>query len=207
MVDGSGEDKKKDKFGNAIHWLYEKPEVSHKLLEKLATLVENHLVEQIKNGCHLVQLFDSWSGLLSPSIYREFGMPYLKQIVEGVKSKFPDVPVICFAKGANAVIEELSHLPFDVLSIDWTADPTHSRKIVDGRVGLQGNLDPLVLRCSHETIQKRTKTMLESFGDIERGYIANLGHGCLPDFDPENVGAYIDAVHNISKEIIANKKK
>lgn len=205
MVDGSGEDKKKDKFGTAIHWLYEKRETAHKLLKTLAQHVENHLIRQIQHGCHLVQLFDSWAGLLSPSVYREFGLPYLKQIVEGVKRKFPNVPVICFAKGANAVIDELSLLPFDVLSIDWTADPSFMRKCVDQRVGLQGNLDPLILRCSRDTIKTKTREMLQNFGDIDKGYIANLGHGCLPDFDPENVGAFIESVHTISKELIHNK--
>lgn len=203
MVDGSGEDKKKEKFALAIHWLYENPEQSHALLANLAKHVSNHLINQIRYGCHLVQLFDSWAGLLSPSVYREFGLPYIKQIAETVKKEFPDVPIICFAKGANAVLEDLSNLCFDVISIDWTVDPSSAREIVKDKVALQGNLDPLILRCSKETIKKRTEEMLKSFGNVGKGYIANLGHGCLPDFDPDNVGAYIEYVHSISKDLIS----
>lgn len=206
MVDGSGEEKKKEKFGVAISWLYEHPEASTKLLTCLADHVANHMIEQVRAGCHILQLFDSWGGLLPPALYRKFGVPTLKSIVEKVKSVYPNVPVICFAKGAHAVIEELSRLPFDGLSIDWTSDLKQTRALVDGRVTLQGNLDPLALFSSPETIKNEVRGMLTSYGADQVGYIANLGHGCLPSMKPEHVGAFIDAVHSVSTELINSSK-
>lgn len=206
MVDGSGEEKKKEKFGIAISWLYEHPEASAKLLSCLAEHVANHMIQQVRAGCHILQLFDSWGGLLPPGLYRKFGLPALKSIVEKVKAVYPNVPVICFAKGAHAVIEELSHYPFDGLSIDWTSDLSQTRKLVDGRVTLQGNMDPLALFSSPETIKNEVREMLTSYGADQVGYIANLGHGCLPSYKPEHVGAFIDAVHEISGELIQSSQ-
>lgn len=105
MVDGSGEEGKKQKFSQSIKWLYEYPEASQTLLTCLADHVSNHLILQAKRGCHLLQLFDSWAGLISPMLYRKYGLPTLKYISEKVKQNCPNVPIICFAKGANALIE------------------------------------------------------------------------------------------------------
>lgn len=206
MVDGSGEEKKKEKFGVAISWLYEQPEASTKLLSCLAEHVANHLIEQVRAGCHLLQLFDSWAGLIPPALYRKFGIPALKLIVEKVKAACPNTPVICFAKGAHAVIEELSHLSFDALSIDPTSDLSQVRKEAGGRVALQGNLDPLALFSSPAVIADQVREMLNSYGSDQVGYIANLGHGCLPSYNPDHVGAFVDAVHAISSELIGSKK-
>lgn len=207
MVDGSGEEKKKEKFGVAISWLYEHPEESSKLLSCLAEHVANHLIQQVQAGCHLLQLFDSWGGLLPPGLYRKFGVPALKHIVDKVKAACPTTPVICFAKGAHAVIEELSHLAFDALSIDWTSDLKQARQLAGGRATLQGNMDPLALFAKPEVIQAQVKEMLTSYGSDQVGYIANLGHGCLPSYNPEHVGVFIDAVHSISAEMIKNSQQ
>jgi len=207
MVDGSGEEKKKEKFGVAISWLYEHPDASTKLLSALAEHVANHLIEQVRAGCHLLQLFDSWAGLIPPGLYRKFGLPALKMIIEKVKTACPNTPVICFAKGAHALIEELSHLPFDALSIDQTSDLSQARKEAGGRVTLQGNMDPLALFASPEVIKAQVREMLTSYGSDQVGYIANLGHGCLPSYNPEHVGAFVDAVHSISSELIASSLK
>jgi uroporphyrinogen decarboxylase len=206
MVDGSGEEKKKEKFGIAINWLYEHPEAATKLLTCLAEHVANHLIQQAQAGCHLLQLFDSWAGLLPPGLYRKFGLPALQSIIQKVKAACPSTPVICFAKGAHALIEELSLLPFDALSIDWTSDLSQARKQAGGRVTLQGNMDPLALFAKPEVIVAQVKEMLTSYGTDQQGYIANLGHGCLPSYKPEHVGVFIDAVHSISAEMIKSHK-
>jgi uroporphyrinogen decarboxylase len=202
MVDGSGSEKTKGKFATAISWLYTNREAAHKLLHRLATDIAAHMVEQVRHGCHLLQLFDSWAGLISPSLYREFGLPYLKLIAETVKREVPEAPIICFAKGAFFALQELSQLPFDALSLDWTIDPQWARQQVEGRVALQGNMDPLALHSSQEVIKPLVRDMLKSFGNNGIGYIANLGHGCLPSFDPASVGAFIDAVHEYSAEVL-----
>jgi uroporphyrinogen decarboxylase len=206
MVDGSGEEKKKEKFGNAISWLYSHPDESKKLLECLGTHVANHLINQVKAGCHLLQLFDSWAGLIPPGLYRKFGLPVLHQIIQKVKAACPNTPVICFAKGAHAVIPELSEMGFDALSIDWTSDLGRARVEAGGRVTLQGNLDPLALFSSPSIIESQVREMLNSYGQDQIGYIANLGHGCLPSYNPEHVRIFIDSVHTISEELIAASK-
>lgn len=202
MVDGSGEEKKKEKFGTAIAWLYSHPEAAKKLLECLGEHVANHMIQQVQHGCHLLQLFDSWAGLIPPVLYKKFGVPVLKQIITKVKKACPTTPVICFAKGANAIFDELSVLGFDALSVDWTTDLAKVRKEVDNKVTLQGNLDPLALFSTPEVIREQVRLMLTNFGSDQRGYIANLGHGCLPSYNPDHVGVFVDAVHQVSSELI-----
>jgi uroporphyrinogen decarboxylase len=209
MIDGSGSEKSKGKFAQAINWLYMHPEAAHKLLDKLAREIAAHLVEQVRHGAHLVQLFDTWAGLLPPHLYAEFGLPYVKLTLDLFRAEIKDAPAICFAKGAFFALEQLSKLGFNALSLDWTIDPVWGREQVGGRCGLQGNLDPLCLHASKEKIRSEVKAMLTKFNHSSTGlkhYVANLGHGCLPSFDPEHVGCFVDAVHEFSKEIISSSK-
>jgi len=162
------------------------------------------LVGQAKAGAQLLQVFDSWAGELSPEDFFQFSFPFLKQIADQVKERGVDVPLIVFAKGANYAIEELSKLNYSVVSLDWTIDPNEAKLKSGGRVALQGNLDPCVLYAEKEIIYDKVRTMLTKFG--VGNHIANLGHGLHPTHDPQNVGYFIDAVHEISKEIFRLKQ-
>lgn len=204
MIDGSGQEKTKEKFGIARKWLYDHPDAANDFLSCLADHVANHLINQAKSGCHILQLFDSWAGLIPPAQYRKFCIPSLLKIATAVKKACPDTPIILFAKGANGVLEDLSLLPFDVLSVDSFIELSDARKRVCGRVGIQGNMDPSALQSSPAAIKDAVREMLESYGS-QRHYIANLGHGCLPSYTPENVGVFIDAVHDISRQMIAEE--
>jgi len=186
-------------WNEAKRWLYVHTAASHKLLQLLADLITEHLIFQIKAGASLVQVFDSWAGILSQEQYETFCIPYLNAIVSRVHEECPGVPVILFAKGVH-YLELLAKTDYDVFSLDWTMDPETSRKALPGKA-LQGNLDPCALFASDEELREMTRKMIRGFGTNK--YIANLGHGLFPEVDPEKVRVFVEAVNSISKEMIA----
>lgn len=183
MVEGSGS----KTFSKAKKMLYTNPQMSHKLLQKITDVTISYLKEQIKAGADLVQLFDSWAGILSPAQYETFSMPYISQICEAIT----EVPTTVFAKGAYFARASMNKLDCQVVGLDWNMDIAESRTLLPTKT-LQGNLDPCVLYGSFADIEKETKIMMDSFG--KKNYIANLGHGVYPDTDPEKVKCFIEAV-------------
>ncbi|XP_033637145.1 uroporphyrinogen decarboxylase-like isoform X1 [Asterias rubens] len=194
-------------LSKAKKWLYAHPEHSHKFLQLLTDKTVDYLVGQVLAGAQLLQVFDSNVGVLGHDLFLTFSLPYLTQIVTKVKSTLREanidpVPMIVFAKGAHHAIKELSESGYDVVSLDWTMQPEVARATASTDVSLQGNLDPCAMYGSKEEIQQLVGKMLSRFGT--QRYIANLGHGVYPDFDPENVGTFIDSIHEQSEAI--NKK-
>lgn len=200
IVEKSEESKHKQKFEDAMLWCYKHKKEAHHLLDVLSKHISDHLVEQARRGCGLLQIFDSWAGVLPPKVYQEFGLPYVQKVVNNVRLKFPDIPIILFSKGAYDSMEQLSLLDVDCLSVDHYMSLNTAKKLVNGRVALQGNLDPLVIKCDKDTIVGEVKNMLEDIGDPNCGYIANLGHGCVPDYNPDHVKLFIDTIHNLTKK-------
>lgn len=197
MIEGGGS----KMFAKAKAWFYKYPEASHALLQRLTDTIIIYLEGQIAAGAQLLQIFDSWANEIGPDVFATFSKPYLLQIAKAIKAKHPEVPLIVFAKGANYAIEELARdSEYDVVGLDWTISPAAARQLVGDRVALQGNLDPCALYSSKEIIREEVRKMLESFGSTQ-GLIGNLGHGLHPSHDPELVGAFIDAVHEISEEM------
>lgn len=183
MVEGSGS----KTFSKAKRMLYQDPALAHKLLEKITSAIIAYLKLKVQSGAQLVQIFDSWAGILSPGQYRTFALPYLRTICESVS----EVPVTVFAKGAWFALEDFSGLECEVVGLDWNTSPQLARKWVGNGKILQGNLDPCQLYGSPEEIALRAHEMLESFG---RQHIANLGHGVYPDTPLEGVKAFVNAV-------------
>jgi len=184
MVEGSGS----KTFSKAKAMLYTEPELSHQLLNKITDSTIAYLKAQVLAGADLVQVFDSWAGILSHEQYKEFSIPYLKKIGEAIQN----VPKTVFAKDAHAAFEDLAQLDYQTIGLDWTMNPRGVRKIVGPDKTLQGNLDPCVLYADKTTIRTHTKNMLEQF---ESGrHIANLGHGVYPDINPDHVKWFIEAV-------------
>uniref|UniRef100_A0A6B2L739 Uroporphyrinogen decarboxylase n=1 Tax=Arcella intermedia TaxID=1963864 RepID=A0A6B2L739_9EUKA len=194
MIEGKGS----KTWNVAKKWLYCHPQECHKALALLTELITEHLILQVQAGAMLLQVFDSWAGILSPEQYSIFAIPYLEKIAKAVKKAHPEVPIILFAKGAH-YLELLANTPYDVISLDWTMDPASSRKRLHAKA-VQGNLDPCALYASDEEIQRLTQEMIKGFG--VKGHIANLGHGLYPDMDPLKVGVFVKAVHDASKEHI-----
>ena len=160
-------------------------------------------IEQTKAGADIVQIFDTWAGVLSKDAFLEFSMPYIMRIVEEVKSA-TDVPVIVFAKGANSSLRELADSGADVLGLDWTVDIGEVRTAIGDKVALQGNLDPVALYASPESIREEVRNILSWYGN-NPGHIFNLGHGILPTVPVEHARAMIQAVKDISTELRASE--
>lgn len=183
MIEGKGS----KTFSQAKKMLYVNPQLAHQLLSKITTATIAYLKEQIKNGADIVQIFDSWAGVLSKAQYVEFALPYMQQIANAIT----EVPVILFAKDAHYIIEDFGKSNCDVIGLDWTIDPQKARSEAPTK-SLQGNLDPCVLYADKAIIKKETETMLRNFGT--QNYICNLGHGVYPDVDFEKAKYFIEVV-------------
>ncbi len=184
MVEGSGS----KTFSKARGLLYTNPALAHNALEKITLSTISYLKAQVKAGAHMLQIFDSWAGVLPPHHYNEFSLAYIKKICEAI----PEVPVTVFAKGAFFAMKELGQLPCATIGLDWNMNIAESRSIVGADKTLQGNMDPCALYGSFDDIKKATSKMLKAFGPHR--HIANLGHGVYPDTDPEKVKCFIQTV-------------
>lgn len=188
MIEGGGS----KTFSKARKMMYQNPQLSHKLLQMITDSTINYLKEQIKAGVDLVQLFDSWAGILPPSQYTEFSLTYINQICNAIT----EVPKTVFAKGAFFARKEMGNLACEVVGLDWNMDATESRQLIGNQKVLQGNLDPCVLYAPYDVIRKETKLMLSQFGNHK--HIANLGHGVYPDIEVDKVKCFIEAVKEFS---------
>ena len=193
MIEGGGS----KSFREARAWLYRHPDETHELLTKITDVIIEYLSGKIEAGAQLLQVFDSWAGLLGPREFSAFEKPQLERIARELKERYPDIPLIVFAKSAPYALEELSQMEYDVISLDWTMDPQDARRRVGEEVVLQGNLDPAALYAPPREIRRITADMIEAFGRSR--HIANLGHGMHPDHDPMHLNAFVDAVHESSR--------
>jgi uroporphyrinogen decarboxylase len=184
MIEGSGS----KTFSKAKKFLYTEPILAHKLLDKITLSTINYLKGQIAAGADIVQIFDSWAGILSAEQYKEFALPYITQICDAID----EVPKTVFAKGAYFVRKELGELNCQIIGVDWNMDIAETRSLIGPTKTLQGNLDPCVLYSNDEAIVVKTQDMLAAFGPDR--HIANLGHGVYPDIDPEKVKLMVDTV-------------
>ena len=185
MVEGSGS----KTFSQTRKLLYTNSQLAHELLQRMTDVTIAYLKAQQKHGADALQLFDSWAGILGHNQYQEFGMRYIKQIVEAVKG-----PFTVFSKGAYSSLSNLMDLPCTTIGLDWNMDMAFARSLCGESKTLQGNLDPCVLYGSEERIQSETFKMLKSFKSPR--HIVNLGHGVYPDIHPENVKTFINTVKN-----------
>jgi uroporphyrinogen decarboxylase len=184
MIEGQGS----KTFSKAKKFFYTEPELAHKLLVKITEGTINYLKAQIEAGADMIQIFDSWAGVLSPDQYRVFALPYIQRICDAIQN----VPVTVFAKGAYFVRKEMGNLNCRTIGLDWNMDPVESRQLIGESKTLQGNLDPCVLYADNATIKKETLKMLKNFGG--KKHIANLGHGVYPDIEPDKVKYFIQTV-------------
>lgn len=187
MVEGKGS----KTFSEAKKMLYTAPELSHEILDMITQSTINYLKAQVEAGADLIQVFDSWAGILSPEQYSEFSLRYISRICDAI----PEVPKTVFAKGAFFAREEMNQVNCNVVGLDWNMGIAESRKLLPGKV-LQGNLDPCALYGSLADVKRETELMLRSFGAEK--HIANLGHGLYPDTQVDNVKCFINTVKEYS---------
>lgn len=191
MVEGKGS----KTFSKVKSLIYKNPTLAHQVLYKLADAVSDYLSAKIEHGVDAVQIFDTWGGMLSPQDFEEFSLPYIQKIISAIKRKRQ--PVIFFAKGVHYDINRLASSGADVIGLDWTMDLAKARAAVNGKVALQGNLDPTVLYGTKEKIKEEVERTLSSYGK-NNGHVFNLGHGILPDIEPENAKALVEYVKELS---------
>jgi uroporphyrinogen decarboxylase len=187
MVQGKGS----KTFEEAKAFCYTQPELAHHLLQMITDTTIGYLTAQIEAGADTVQIFDSWGGLLSPADFEVFSLQYIRQIVTAVKDK---APTIIFAKGAWHSLEAMSQTGAAGLGIDWCITAPMARKLAGNKITLQGNFDPAKLLSPIPTIVKETEDMLRAFG--KKNYVANLGHGILPNVPVDHAKAFVNTIKN-----------
>ncbi len=180
--------------------MYEQPKLMHIMLDKLAQSVAAYLNAQIEAGAQAVMLFDTWGGMLTSEDYVEFSLYYAKQVRSLLKTTIDgqQIPTILFTKGGGLWLEAMADSGYDALGLDWQTDIGLARSRVGDKVALQGNMDPISLYADPLVIDEKVKAILHKYGSGS-GHVFNLGHGILPDMNPDHVKAMVDAVHQHSR--------
>jgi len=200
MVEGAGS---RD-FATLKAMCWNEPKLAHQLLDTLAQSVAAYLIAQAAAGAQALMIFDTWGGLLGPAPFREFSLRYMAQIVAALKAdtRARELPVILFSKGAGQHLADMADIGCAALGVDWTMNLADARRAVAGKVALQGNLDPAVMRASPEVIRREARAVLDSYGN-HPGHVFNLGHGITPEVNPEHVKVLVDEVHGYGRELRA----
>jgi uroporphyrinogen decarboxylase len=189
MVQGQGS----KTFDGAKAFCYTQPRAAHRLLQMITDTTIAYLKGQVRAGADVVQIFDSWGGLLSPDDFETLSLQYIRRIVAALKE---DAPTIIFAKGAWYALPAMAATGANGLGIDWCIRPRMARQLAGDKVALQGNFDPAKLLAPIPVIQREVRAMLDAF----RGHphIANLGHGILPEVPVDHAKAFVEAVKHYS---------
>ena len=188
MLQGLG---RKGDFPEAIKFIYQNKETTKKLIEVVTDLSIVYAQGQIKHGVDVFQLFDTHAGLIPVDLYQELFMPSIRKIGAAVREK--GIPFIFFPKGLGVGIADITPEDCDYLSIDWQIPIETARKMVDSKIGLQGNIDPRLLYASQPEIEKALQPYIE-FGKNNQNWIFNLGHGFMPGISFENARFLADWV-------------
>tara|TARA_B100001093_G_C26829207_1_gene1015421 strand:- start:748 stop:1776 length:1029 start_codon:yes stop_codon:yes gene_type:complete len=185
MVEGQGS----KTFSKAKGFCFSQPTLAHELLSKITDLTIAYLKRKVAAGADVIQVFDSWSGLLSADDFNNFAKPYLDKITNALSEI---APVIIFAKGSWYALRDLTSSNASALGIDWCISPKQARDLTNHSITLQGNFDPHKLLLPIPELKNEVKAMIDSFGPQK--YIANLGHGILPNIPVDHAKAFVDAV-------------
>ena len=176
--------------------MYNEPDTWHALMGKFSEVIRRYLHAQIVAGANAVQLFDSWVGSLSPTDYEEFILPHVAHILRDVEKA--GVPVIHFGTDTATLLELQQRAGGTVIGVDWRTPLDQAISRLGNSVAVQGNMDPLLLGAPRELLTRRVDDILSRAG-AAAGHIFNLGHGILPDTDPDAVKFVVDLVHERTK--------
>ncbi|GIW22210.1 MAG: uroporphyrinogen decarboxylase [Candidatus Sericytochromatia bacterium] len=179
-------------FTKIKSFMFNKEKIFLLLMEKITETIIKHLIYQIESGADIIQIFDTWAGVLAPNDYEKYAFYYQKKIISSIKSKY-DIPIILYINGSGNILEKMVETGADALSIDWMTDLAYAKSKVGDKVSLQGNMDPCYLYGNREFVKNKVIETINKFGK-ETGYIFNLGHGILPDIPVENVKTMVETV-------------
>jgi uroporphyrinogen decarboxylase len=174
--------------------MYRDPGAWHALMARISRGLVGYVNGQVEAGAQCIQLFDSWIGALGPDDYREYVLPHVRTLIQGITH---DIPVIHFGTGTATLLQAQAEAGGDVIGLDWRTPLDWGWEQVGPDRGVQGNLDPLVLLAEPELIRVRAKRILDQAAG-RPGHIFNLGHGILPKTPVDHVIGLIDAVHELS---------
>lgn len=182
-------------FQTVRQMCYQHPDLLHHLLDRLTELTILYLQHQLAAGAQVLMLFDSWGGLLSEAGYLEFSLSYMHRIARAIPRSFQGerIPFIFFTKGGGLWLSHIDDDVCDAVGLDWTMDIGVARQQVGDRLALQGNLDPMALYGTVDSVRQSVKHIMQGYGDGS-GHVFNLGHGIDKDTPIANVEAMIDAV-------------
>ena len=173
-------------------FMYAEPAAWGRLMGKFEALLADYLTEQVKAGASAVQIFDSWVGALSVYDYRTFVKPATGRLIERVKAL--GVPVIYFGTGATHLMPDMASLGSTVMGADWRLPLDEAWKLIQPDQAIQGNLDPLLLQAPWREVQYQTDRILAEAGG-RAGHVFNVGHGILPETNPDMVRRLTEYVH------------
>jgi len=176
--------------------VYSDPYLMHVLLNKLTIVIIEYLSKQIEAGVNAVMVFDSWAAALEEDKYFEFSWDYMVRIADAIKEKYPHIPVMLFPKGIAGFLDKI-YGNFDVFGVDWSTPMELAKEKLGDKYVLQGNMEPTRL-YSKEATDEGIDKILNVMGN-QAGHIFNLGHGMLPDFDPEMAQYLVTEVQNRSR--------
>jgi uroporphyrinogen decarboxylase len=190
LVEGSGS----RHFATLKRLMHREPDVLRALLDCLTELTVGYLDAQIEAGAQVVQLFDTWAGLLAEPEYREWVLPVHREIAAKIDREA--VPLILYVNDGAHVVDAMLEAGPDVVSLDWRVDLADAARRAGSRASVQGNLDPCMLQAPPERIEAAVREMARAAAPA-RGHILNLGHGVLPDTPVEGVRAFIRAARSL----------
>ena len=173
---------------NEINSVLDDPNKIKNLIQILNKYLKIHIFNQVKSGASIIQIFDSWAGLLDDKHLNDFVYSPTSELVTFTKSL--NIPVICFPRGIKNYKNYCEEVNPDVINIDYEIDPHKIKK--DINICVQGGLDPKILLTNKENIKKEAKKYLDIF--VDRPYIFNLGHGILPETNPDMVKYLIEFI-------------
>lgn len=200
MIEGGGS----KNFSIIKAMAHNDPKALHALLEVTTQAVIQYLSAQRAAGAQALQVFDTWGGILSPRMYREFSLPYLTRIAHELErgEGAERTPLIVFGRGNGAYLGELADTGAEGVGVDWLIDLGDAARVTGGKVALQGNLDPSTLYGSPDAVRAEVRRALDSYrdgnGGSREGHVFNLGHGMSPDMNPDHVAVLVDEVHSYS---------
>lgn len=187
-------------FATARRWLWQRPEMVQLLLDRLSHQVADYLAEQAQAGVDVLMLFDTWGGLLDEQNYRDFSLRSMHRVMQDLRDRHAvQLPVMLFSKGCHSQVEDMIASGCDGIGLDWRANIDTVIHQVAGRVAVQGNLDPTSLLADEDMIAPVIRARFSKVVN-KPGYIFNLGHGLLPQTNPDSVTTAIETVHTLAAE-------
>ena len=189
-------------YAHAKGLMFGQPAVWHDLMGRITDVIVLYLRGQVESGVQVVQLFDSWVGVLSPDQYQQYVMPYARRIFQELRKM--GVPSIHFGTGAASLLELMADVGCDMVSVDWRVPLDRAWARIGYHHGIQGNLDPTMLLAPFEVAQSGADDVLARAAG-RPGHVFNLGHGVLPQTDPADLARLVEHVHQSSAETLASQ--